>query len=253
MARIFSYAHRSQFCSICKQPFYTARIPICPLCIQQLQLTYAWEYPSMRFYNGHPILQHTHSIFPLCYYRGESPIRRIVHLFKYTNRPLLAYQLGQVLGYYLQQAPYTPTFDAIVPIPLHAKRERARGYNQSFLIAKGLEEALHIPICTLLRRTHHTKPQALCHNESQRQHNVAQAFTLTTKVHTLPHAPHLLLVDDVITTGSTMAGAFYPLLDIPQVTISLGALAIASHLSSAPVISTSPSLPLLCNGYTGQM
>jgi ComF family protein len=128
----------------------------------------------------------------------------MVHQVKYKNKRRMAVALGRRLGKELDQEPDFTSVDALVPVPLHKKRERERGFNQSRAIAQGLGEVLHKPVVAdLLERTRHTTSQTGLHLKERRQ-NVADAFRLNPRrvVSRLPQ--RVVLVDDVFTTGATM-------------------------------------------------
>lgn len=99
---------------------------------------------------------------------------------------------------------WSPPVDLILPIPLHPKRERRRGYNQSALLARHIGEAVGLPVNgRALRRTRHTRPQVTL-NPQERLENVQGAFEADSE-----HVGgrHVLLIDDVFTTGATMSAA----------------------------------------------
>ena len=161
----------------------------------------------------------------------QYPWTVLIPLFKFHKQA----QIGKILGtwfvlYRLYPAyntvtePYLP--EAIIPIPLHAKRERQRGYNQAHIIAQTIGELSRIPIVTdAVVRTQYTKAQS----ELDREHrldNVAQAFSVSlTK---LCAYSHIVLVDDVLTTGSTLntvCNAIYK--EYPHMRISVWCMTIA--------------------------
>jgi ComF family protein len=111
---------------------------------------------------------------------------------------------------YLQSAPRAA--DLIVPVPLHPNRERERGYNQSALLAKELSRLTGIPLATdLLRRTIDTAPQVSMDDYEQRRRNIEGAFECIGDLSGMKVLLKVLLVDDVITTGSTMSACAAPL------------------------------------------
>jgi competence protein ComFC len=125
-------------------------------------------------------------------------IRRAVHLVKYENEPARIPCLVETM---IPVARGIPSFDAFVPAPLHSSRQRSRGYNQSDLLAVQLGRLMDIPVSRCLVRTRRTDQQVGL-NLEQRRENVAGAFAVGW-----PDAvvgKRLVLVDDVMTTGSTL-------------------------------------------------
>jgi ComF family protein len=116
-------------------------------------------------------------------------------------------------------------FDAIIPVPLHEKKRLKRGYNQSEEFAKGMSQGLNIPIYdqVLLRQRNAQTQTAL--SREQRWNNVAQDYILQQS-ETL-EGKHLLLVDDVLTTGATLEACGRLLLSIPGLSLSVATIAIA--------------------------
>ena len=127
-------------------------------------------------------------------------VRKAVHQMKYKNLRALSEPLSGWLSDYLT-AHHLPA-DVLVPVPVHPKRLRERGYNQSFLLAKELGKRTRLPVndrC-LLRRTH-TPPQARTQNVNERRSNAAGAFICRDRSLT---GKQVLLIDDVATSGATL-------------------------------------------------
>lgn len=136
------------------------------------------------------------------FYEKEHPIQQVIHLMKYRDEPEWGIYLGRqaVLGW--RDERFFDEIDVILPVPLHPKRLRERGYNQSEYIARGINEITGIPIDTThLTRTRNTPKQALQDGEG-RKTNVAGAFAVNHPEQ-LYHQ-RILVVDDLITTGETM-------------------------------------------------
>jgi len=128
------------------------------------------------------------------------PLRQAIHQFKYQNRTSLAQDLGALLSQIVIKAEIPPCA-AIVPVPLHPKREAARGFNQASLLAQAASEWLHVPALTDgIVRIVDTPPQVGLSRE-QRLRNVAGAFSARRGA--FSHGG-VLLVDDVATTGATL-------------------------------------------------
>jgi ComF family protein len=128
----------------------------------------------------------------------EGVLRDAIHHFKYKHRPELAPLFGGMLAEYFSALPIA--VDAVAPVPLHPDRERMRGYNQSLLLARELSLHTGLPMWyNVIKRTHSTHPQVDL-DASARRENVRDAFAATDQV----AGAHLLLIDDVCTTGATM-------------------------------------------------
>ena len=154
----------------------------------------------------------------------EGLLQHLLHRLKYKGRRSIGHYLGQQAGWDLRNASWVAGLSGIVPVPLHPAKERLRGYNQAGVLAEGLSEVLRIPVCDkLLRRTRHTSSQTLKSRE-ERVRNVGTAFALEQPP---PAGSHLLLIDDVLTTGATLESAARPLLLQPDVRISILAFALA--------------------------
>jgi ComF family protein len=124
----------------------------------------------------------------------EGTLRKLIHLFKYGKMRTLARPLGGLLT---RAMPRDESFDAIVPVPLYWRRRLQRGFNQSELLARGISRSTGIPVVRALRRVQATQTQAGLSNSARRR-NVAAAFR-SRKV----PGQRILLIDDVMTTGST--------------------------------------------------
>lgn len=151
----------------------------------------------------------------------------LIHELKYRNNTEAGIFLGQELGMSIKEAPLFQDLDYLIPIPLHPKRERERGYNQSMMIAQGIAEVTSIPIGgDFLYRKVNTVTQTHKSKE-ERWHNVKDIFGLR-------HAEQLkgksvLLIDDVLTTGSTLESCARVLSTVPAITISCATAACAGN------------------------
>ena len=134
-------------------------------------------------------------------FRG--PARRMVHDLKYRHVRIAAPYMARLLAEYLERNPYP--IDAYCPVPLHAQRERGRGFNQSELIARKLSELTGIPVETFaLRRTRNTRPQVSLESPGDRRRNIEDAFERPGSLGSA-EGRRYMLIDDVVTTGSTMS------------------------------------------------
>ena len=136
------------------------------------------------------------------FFEKEHPIRQLVHRMKYADQPMIGYRLGRLAAMEMQYADFFDEIDIIVPVPLHRNRLRERGYNQSEYIARGISEVTGIPMDTThVARIKDTPKQALQSGDN-RKTNVADAFAVNHPEQM--YHKHILLVDDLITTGETI-------------------------------------------------
>lgn len=163
----------------------------------------------------------------LYYFNRKSPIQKALHQLKYQNQADVGVRLGRQLGNLLQHAPLFQAVDGIVPVPLHPKKERLRGYNQSALLAAGLSDALQIPVFSgVLVRQQFSESQTR-KKRMDRFDNVQEVFSVRRPERI--QGRHLLLVDDVLTTGATLEACGQVLLQVPDVRLSMATVAIAVH------------------------
>ncbi|MFH1140968.1 MAG: ComF family protein [Chloroflexota bacterium] len=133
-------------------------------------------------------------------YRMEGAVRQAVHALKYQYVRALAPDMGHLLAEFVASSDLPA--DVLVPVPLHPRRERNRGYNQSLLLARETGKVVGLPVeDRALRRSRHTPSQAQSASQEERRANVAEAFLAEA---TLAQGRRVLLVDDVCTTGATL-------------------------------------------------
>ena len=158
------------------------------------------------------------------YYEGGA-ISDILHRIKYKGRKDIAVVFGRAFGEELIKSKYYQQIDYLIPVPLHNNRMRTRGFNQSESICKGLSESMGVPILqsNIFRRIKDTKTQTQL-NKKQRQNNLKGAFQLNDKK--VLEGKHVLLVDDVLTTGSTIEECVRQLRKDVDLKISVVTLAI---------------------------
>ncbi len=160
------------------------------------------------------------------YFHKGSRFRKLIHNLKYKNRPDIGVALGKYYGSVLKSTKFAEC-NILIPIPLHPLKKRIRGYNQSEKIAEGISEIMDIPVDTKhLIRTVNTETQTRKTIE-QRRENVESVFKITDE--TVFSGKHILLIDDVVTTGSTLIAAAKELSQLPDTKVSVVTLAFAGH------------------------
>ncbi len=150
--------------------------------------------------------------------------QRLIHRLKYHNDKEVGERLGALLGHEMQQSMRMCAFDYIIPVPLHPKKMHVRGYNQCDCIAQGIAEACQVSaLLNNLTRVQHTTSQTR-RGRLSRWNNVKDVFWV--KDPELLENKHVLLVDDVITTGATIEGCAKALLKVKGLKLSVAALAV---------------------------
>jgi competence protein ComFC len=136
-------------------------------------------------------------------YRGRGLVRDVIHEFKYNRQIHLRHLVGRWLGAALDDERLRDIcFDVLVPVPLHAARQRERGFNQATLLAQLLSEQSSIPCRPVLKRIRYTTTQTAL-DRSERMENLHNAFRLRRNADV--RGLRVLLIDDVLTTGSTLS------------------------------------------------
>jgi len=159
------------------------------------------------------------------FYTKGSRIRTLIHNLKYKGVKEIGHELGNIYGNSLKKTGFTDTIDLIMPVPLHPAKQRKRGFNQSEVISNGLASATGLPFdFNTLKRIALSDTQTR-RSRYERWMNVEGIFAVTDPEKL--KGKHILLVDDVITTGSTLEACASELLKIEGVKVSVAALAVA--------------------------
>lgn len=170
------------FCEVCSTPFEGAitGTMICPACREEPR---AFDFAATA-------------------YRSQGVVRECIHRFKYDNHFHLRHPLARWLGESLGDRRLSGTpWKALVPVPLHPLRERERGFNQSAILARLLARESGLAVAPLLARTRPTRSQTRL-GKVDRSENLRNAFELRHTMDVRDH--HFLLIDDVLTTGTTV-------------------------------------------------
>ncbi len=159
------------------------------------------------------------------YFVKDTPVQYLLHRIKYQGRKEAALHLGRHYGRELKELPGYTTIDLVIPVPLHPTREHQRGYNQSAWLARGLAEGLGVPVHERgLSRVRKTETQTH-KSRQQRLDNTVGAFVVQEQRRIT--GKHILLVDDVMTTGATLEACALSLLQLTDIKLSIVTLAIA--------------------------
>lgn len=166
-----------------------------------------------------------HAVTACFFFAKTGRVQHLIHELKYRGNKEAGVFLGQQLGESIKESPLFQGIDYLIPVPLHPKRERQRGYNQSLMIAKGIHEVTGIAIGDkYLIRAIYTATQTMKSKE-ERYQNVKDIFEVRFAEEL--NGKHILLIDDVLTTGATLESCAHRLESIPGITISAAATACA--------------------------
>ena len=161
------------------------------------------------------------------YFTKESLMQRLMHQFKYKGNKDVGLQLGRLMGAALKTSGRFNDIDALIPLPLFPKKERKRGYNQAAVLCDGIVEIVNIPVLKkVITRPLQTDTQTR-KGRIERWKNIEGKFLL--KDATSIENKHLLLVDDVVTTGATLEACGNELLLAAGVKLSIATLCVASR------------------------
>lgn len=199
-----------QVCMGCKEVLVSQENMLCTSCLFHLPGTdfhFDSNNEAVQLLKGKFRFEFASSMLIL---KPGSIVEELIYNLKYNNHPQVGYFLGQRYGFQLMESPYFKGIDVIIPIPLHPKRFLKRGYNQSEVFARGLSRSLGVSVdCTVLKRRKYQKSQTKMTTE-ERITNVEDIFIC--KFSEEWKDKRILLVDDVLTTGSTITSAAEELL-----------------------------------------
>ncbi len=215
-------------CVICNNETPQKKILICHLCEQNLEFT-KMENDSENsktkkvFWGRIPIEQG----FSLLYFSQKNYTQKLLHAVKYQNQTKLTIQMGEMIGSTLKDKATFSNLDAIIPVPIHYKKQFDRGYNQSELLCKGIDNILKVKIeKNIVFRIKNSKSQTRL-NKFLRWENVQKTYKVSDEIMNI-NLKHIAIVDDVITTGSTIESIALEILKKnPNLKISVISLALA--------------------------
>ncbi len=215
-------------CSVCGEMLQTSENEICLSCryfIPKTNFHKQKDNPIEQIFWGRTNIEKATSYFR---YTKGSRYSRLIHLLKYQGR----YEIGEELGYSfakeLKKDSFLDDIDLLIPVPLHKKKFKIRGYNQSEQIAIGMAKSSGIEIdCNSLKRNVFTKTQTK-KSRTDRWDNVENVFELISTENV--QNKHILLIDDVVTTGATLEACCNAITEKTNAKISIASLCHASTI-----------------------
>ncbi len=185
------------FCPTCIADFRHISSPLCPICGAPFPSEIKEDHPCEDCLRKRPFYDSAHAP-----YRYEGPVLKAIHRLKYGTKSFLAGSLGPLLAQFSESRFGESGAYLTMPVPLHPRRVRERGFNQSLLLARHVAKGLKSDLDFLsLRRVRYTLPQTRL-AKKERQRNVRGAFQLKNRE--IVKGKTILLVDDVVTTGNTL-------------------------------------------------
>ena len=212
-------------CVACGRSLYRYEILICTNCLYHIPKTnfhFFRENPISRIFWGRVEIETATAYY---FFDKGSRFNVLIHKMKYRGQKEIGYELGKIFGNELKTSRFFNQIDLIVPVPLHPKKQRKRGYNQSEWIARGIADSMHKPVdikslCRIVDTESQTNK-----TKYERWKNVENIFAV--KYPESLKGKHVLIVDDVITTGSTLEACASAILDMGDTKISAATLAMA--------------------------
>jgi ComF family protein len=215
-----------RLCLLCQNPLIENERHICLNCLYDLPETHYHtnkNNPARALFAGFPQVNEATAFL---FFEENGKARQLIHSFKYHGNKPLAEFLGRIAAIKLKEDGFFASVDTLIPVPLHPGKEKKRGYNQSRLIANGISSVYGCGMdTTTVKRVANTDTQTR-KSVYERHVNVEKIFQLTN-AETL-FGKHILLIDDVITTGSTTSACIETLSEIPEIKISVFSLAIVA-------------------------
>ena len=215
-----------RLCVVCGHRLTVTEEVICAKCNFHLPRTgfhhHAYDNEMAKLFWAQIPIEKATAFF---YYEAHAETANIIYELKYKNHPEIGNIVGRMLAKEIQPSGFFDGIDGIVPVPLAKKRLRQRGYNQSMEIAQGVSEMTGLPIYMKVVRRNSFKGSQTNKGRWDRQENVEHVFELTDA--TAVSNKHLLLIDDVITTGATCIACAKALCQSGNIRISILALGFA--------------------------
>jgi ComF family protein len=210
-------------CECCSNPLVHNENILCSKCLVEMPRSVYFDNeknPILTLLAGRVPIKSAISLFS---FTKDSNYRKLLHKLKYKNKPEIGILLGEELGAEMKKHEIFSQIDFIVPVPLHSRRQKWRGYNQSEKIADGISNITKIPVLTNnFIRNKETTTQTRKSKE-ERWQNVSGKFLIKDK--DVLKNKHILIVDDVLTTGATIEACAEELLKIENLSLSIAVLA----------------------------
>ena len=223
----FTHLFYPHICTGCGSDLLSKDNMLCARCITNLPHT---NYAA---YNNNPVEKIFWGRIPVAaayshfFFAKESLIQHLVHQLKYKGNTEIGEYLGEIMGQTIINSNRFNNIDALIPLPLYPDKERKRGYNQAAILCNGMSKVMGVPVISNnLLRQRFTETQTKKHR-IERWENVEGSFVLKNPESL--KGKHILLVDDVVTTGATLEASGSVLLKAENITLSIATLTTATR------------------------
>jgi ComF family protein len=215
-----------EICAGCGSDLLSGKNLICDDCINAMPFTGFYLYrdnPVEKIFRGRlPVVTasaHT-------YFTKDSVVQNILHSLKYGGNKEIGNYMGRMIGRSLKTCEWNNELSALIPLPLHFSRQKKRGYNQAQMICEGISAEMNVPVLTgVIERRKNTATQTR-KSRTERWNNIESKFELKNAPEIMNK--HVLLVDDVITTGATLEACGAELFKTEGLRLSIAAFAYTS-------------------------
>ena len=212
-------------CCFCKIKLLPKELGVCLLCLYKLPKTNNFDEENNL---GETLLAGRfpfERVASFSIFTKEGLLQSLIHQLKYNNKPYIGHLIGALFGADLLGSNFIAPIDVIVSVPLHPKKQAIRGYNQAESFAQGISRTTGIPVSTgqLIRAINN--PTQTKRSKTQRWENVKGIFEVPNTLDF--QNKHVLLVDDVITTGSTLEACANALLQCNNIKISVATIGVS--------------------------
>ena len=210
-------------CLGCDSPLPKGNKYICPKCHYNLPKTNTYRLENHSFKDKFAGIIPVEHVLVYTYFIKNGIMQQVLHDLKYNDNQEIGRMFGRWFGHELILGGYADAFDVIVPVPLHESRLRVRGYNQAACFGQGLSEVLKVPMkADGLARKKHVETQTK-KSKVNRIQNVEAIFELTQLE--LIEGKRILLIDDVLTTGSTLISCAEPIINGKPKSLNIAVMA----------------------------
>lgn len=217
------YLFYPNLCANCEKTLLQNETFVCTICINDLPIIDDNKHTNVtlmsNFYGKVPV----QAVRSFLFYRKKGVTQKLIHQLKYKNQPEIGLFIADWFGEKLKKLNIFVDVDYIIPVPLHSKKFKKRGYNQVTMFGERLSDILNIEYKSdILIRTSKNKTQTLKQRFERFSNNKTKFKLVDT---TFFENKHVLLIDDVITTGATLEACVNELLKTQNITISVATMA----------------------------